>query len=185
MSEEDQNYFGSENVNDPTEGFFAFNKGDAFNHDALAMLAYTKCINAGTQEMRKGFWQSKEDKMGNPVLTYHPDTRLEFIASVNILRTVLSSNFDLDATTKINNLLIDIKNKKQMLTKQEYQEWQMLPYTERLRQPYVDGMLNQDKIFYQYFINYSVEVYRSIFEELELLLKRSKYLKREMNVRGG
>ena len=52
-----------------------------------------KCIEARSKEMKSGYYNLKEDKAGNKTNTYITDSRKVFTASVDSLKSILSTEF--------------------------------------------------------------------------------------------
>jgi hypothetical protein len=159
-----------------------YKKEENFSHPALVMTAYRRALVTLAMELKKGYWETKTDKYGNQLNTYHNDTRLDFINSVEALRIVMVSDYDNDAKTKIDTLMTNLNTKRQALAVQEHQWFITLQPSQRNGMVHVQGYLNQDLHFYQFYVEEQVSVYKQMFEEIELLLKRSHYLKKEMVV---
>ena len=176
--EDDNDYL---EVIEPNDSDY-YKKEENFSHPSLVMTAYRRALTTLAMELKKGYWQSKTDKFGNQLNTYQPDTRLDFINSVEALRIVLISDYDPEAKKAIEKLLDDLNNKRKELATQEHQWVMALPATQRINIAHVPGYLNQDLYFYQHYIEEQVSVYKKVLEQLELLLKRSHYLKKEMVV---
>lgn len=62
-----------------------------FKKALLAMEAVRKCIESRGNEMKQGFWNTKIDKMGNPIKTWIEDQRKVYINSVIALESFLSA----------------------------------------------------------------------------------------------
>ncbi|MFW9927918.1 MAG: hypothetical protein ACFFD1_00840 [Candidatus Thorarchaeota archaeon] len=94
-----------------------------FSKAELVEQAVTKCIEKRGQEMKAGFWNTKLTKEGMPVREWKPDTRKEFIASVDALRGLLNPEVMRDENFK--EFEIKIKEKVQELFEQfAYEEMQ-------------------------------------------------------------
>lgn len=161
---------------------FGYTKEDSFSHPALAQKAYYNCIAAGSVEMIKGFWETKMDRQGNQMRSYHPDTRQVYISCVETLKNILISDLDDDARKKIMGMYKYIKTIHTQLIAEEEKWFNKLNFAEKNKIQHIYGFLNQEGIYYHQLVNVKVEVYRRIFEELELLLKRTKYLKKKVFV---
>lgn len=181
MANEDEDVL---EVANPEE--YSYKKEDAFSHPATVMKAYMRCLDTGAQEMRKGFWQDKLDKFGNKVTTYMPDTRMEFINSVETLKNVLYAHLvsykDTQIVKEISSIFDRLDKEKEKLIAQEETWWNGLPYAQRSKIMHFKGMFNQDLIFYQQYISLKVDAYRELFECLEFLLSLTTYLKKKILV---
>lgn len=152
---------------------------EGFNYDSKVSMAYDACIKAGCQEMKKGYLQSKSDKYGNVLTEWKEDTRKTYIECVRTLKSVLISH--LDAVSKKN--IVDLEGRdiklKQEAIQNEESWYNSLPMSQRIKISHSRGYLNQDMFFYHDYMDDKLDVYRKIFEELELLLARLKYLKKQ------
>lgn len=138
-----------------------------------------RCVLAGSKEMIKGFWQTKRDKYGNDIRSYEPDTRLEFINCVQTLKHILLPSFDDEAKKKTVILMEQINEANKRCLKAEEVWFDDLNINAKKKTYHVKGFLNQDAVFFQQFINYKVDIYRMIFEELILLGKRLNFFEEE------
>lgn len=181
-STSDSIYDNDDIIDDPAKlRAMAGNEG-VFSHENLVAMAYHKCINSCAQEMRKGFWKNAADKNGKETLTYFPDTRQEFIQCVDTLRIVMSSDVDDSAKTIIKNIATELGTKKKELINAEDTWWNALPYVQRMKVPHIKGHFNTDLPYYHAFINDTLEKYKDMFAELEMVLKRTKYFRKSLNV---
>lgn len=153
-----------------------------FSHETLVMIAYQKVLNNSAKEMRKGYWEQKHDKVGNNISVYNPDTRQELINSVLTLDIVTYADQDKEARDNIKRVYLKLTEVYQSISKQEDDYFKRLSFQERNKLVHVEGKLNQDLHFYQSYINIGVDYYRDIFKEVELLLSRTKYFKKKLNI---
>lgn len=156
-------------------------QNEGFSHTMMVTLAYKKCLDTSAKEMKKGYWETKSDKFGNVSNHYNPDSRQEFISCVETLLIIMSSDLDETANNKINAIKKSLAQLYKELVMQEETAYNKLPLAHRVRVPHIKGMLSQENIYYQSFLNASVYFYRDIFKELELLLKRSVYMQKQLN----
>jgi len=111
MIEEDENGFLETPTPEDMMGSGMFgNKNEGLSHDALIMMAYSKCINALSKEMKEGVSEMIIMPNGNKKILGVEDTRQTAIESVKTLKNVTIA--DLIGTkeeVKIRELLAKIK----------------------------------------------------------------------------
>lgn len=172
----------ADSVGDDTRPFNLNKYGTGFSHDTHVMLAYTKAINSGAVEMRKGFWQTKQDKYGNAMHVYQPDTRKEFIETVKTLHTVMIADLDEEATPKINTLISKVETTRQELLAQEKKYYDNLDYQTKKLIAHEDNFFNTELIYYHNWLDSCVDIYREIMKELGFALARCRYLAKSKNI---
>jgi len=158
--------------------------GDNFSHSQLVMISMRKCIDAGSKEMREGYYNEKSDRMGNTARIYVPDTRKEFIESVKTLKMTMSDDLDAEAEKNIKEFLEALDKKYKSYVEMEKNEWEKsnnLMKKSWIHQGYVfhEGMLHRNKPFYVLHLIESVDTYRNVFAELKKLTKRLDYYREE------
>ena len=163
---------------------FQFNKQEGFSHQLCVQKAYYKVIDALSVEMTEGFWQEIKDKHGNKKLIYQADTRRIAIENIKTLKNVMIA--DLKQTIyykRIKILLTRIKEIKQKFIQEQLDWWERLPYANK--QAYQGNNLTfnpnyfYDKLPYWHeFLSRQVDLFRMIFEQLELCLENRRYLKK-------
>lgn len=168
-------------IDDPARLAAMANTDETFSHQGLVMTAYRKVIEASAKEMRKGWIESKKDKFGNQVTVWHEDTRQVLINTIETMRIIMMSDTDETANTNINKIYQDLESYRNDYAMQEHNAWLSLPINRRLLIPHIEGQLNQDLPYYHKYLDLCVDGYRQIFQELELLLKRTKYFRKELN----
>lgn len=159
--------------------------GESFSHSQLVMMAIKKCIEAGCKEMRQGYYNEKRDKFGNNIITYNPDTRKEFIESVETLKMVMSDDLDTIANDEIKKILNKISELYITLCSNEKKDWNDANYN--LKEAWKkrgiffrEGMLNEKFPYAVEFLIEKVSAYRNIFAELKKLTQRKDYYREEM-----
>ena len=152
-------------------------KDQQFSHQVLVMKVMTKCIEAGIQEMRVGYFNEKADRFGNKSMIYYPDTRKEFIESVKTAEMIMICDYDDEAKTKIKNIKERLTKEYKQLVETEKKDWETLSITnKRARWSkgifYTENTLNVRLPYYQEYLEYEVQCYRDIFSELTKLTER-------------
>jgi len=154
---------------------------DIFNYEFLVMKAISKCIEAGSHEMRAGFTNEKHDFHGNVALSYIEDARKKYIETVKTLLGLLVRVYDKKSEENINTLFEMLDDEKKKLLNQEWKWYVSLaPEPKKSFQGrIVKGLFNSDLGWYQKYIEFELEVYRDIFVELMKLIKRRDDFKSE------
>lgn len=163
---------------------FQFNKQEGFSHQLSVQKAYYKVEESLAKEMVEGLWQEIRDKHGNSKSIYLNDTRRESIESIKTLKNVMIA--DLKGTIysdTIKLLLNRIEKIKIEFLREQISWWNSLTYEHK--KDYIKNHKSfnpnylYDKLpYYHDNLNKQVDVYRSIFEQLELCLAERKYLKK-------
>ena len=164
-----------------------FGKEVSFNFEEMCAIAYRLCIRNGCEEMRKGYWQEKTNRQGVTTKEYKEDTRLKLIESIETLKNVLIAHFDTEAKESIEILYDDIEEEEDKAKNAEH-NFAVELSKQGKRFEHLAGYLNENYVFYHNLLNTKLKIYRNIFEELELLLGRLKYLKKKpviMNAETG
>ena len=178
MGEDDD--FVIENV----EGYRS-GKGRSFSYSEIVAMAMRRCIESGSKEMKEGYYNRKVDNKGNLTYVYVPDSRLEFIESVETLKMVLIREFDVEANKNINKLYGILRETFKAYCKLEEDEWNKLPKQvkiERQRKGMVfrKNILMQESFYYNSFLEEKVKIMRLIFSELIKLVKRRDDFREEI-----
>lgn len=166
----------SENYDDndiiDVEEYRGDSKGE-FSYQGLCMSILNKCKEAGSQEMRPGFTNTKFDRYGNAHKVDVPDSRIIFINTVetaeNIFIKLINNNEAI--RDKIKNFRKKIKEFYKDMLEQEQGDWNNLPMQmrrDRIRSGiiYVKGSLNRELPFHQEYIEEKVRIKRLILQEL-------------------
>lgn len=159
-------------------------KVQQFSHQSLIMSSMNKCVEAGCNEMREGYWNNKLDKNGNTLRYYVEDTRKIFVESVDTVEMIMICDFDDEANKSINKLKSDLDKYYQELCDEEKKDW--TDSNETIKQTrwkqgifFRKGYLNTKLPFYQDYIEEQVKVARLIFKELTKLTKRLNWYEEE------
>lgn len=162
---------------DAEDTSFFSHRDQQFSHQALVMETMRKCLEAGSHEMRSGWFNRKTDKVGNTVLTYIEDTRAKFIECVKSLEMVMYCDFDSKVREGIKKLKVYLKRKKAELLEQQWIWYSNLSPRDRhtARQQYGEISnigFNQDLGWSDFYIQEELNVYRRMFKELTSLSRR-------------
>jgi hypothetical protein len=192
MSEESSDdYINSlPEVKEPDQ--YSFQKQEGFSHQLSVQKAYYKVIDNLDVEMVEGFWQEMKDKHGNVKLVHQKDTRQEAIESIKTLKNVMIADIENTPYSKeINKLLDKIDDTELECIKEQKRWWNSLDY--QSQEKYQSMHLSfdtehlYDKLCYWHdFLNQQVNIYREIFEQLELCLAKIRYFKKskKTNIEG-
>ena len=152
-------------------------KFQVFNHQALVMNILNKCIEAGTHEMRQGWYNEKTDQRGNVTRTYIEDTRLKFVSCVKTAMAVMSCDYDEQAEETIDEYLDELEVEKKKLLKQQSDWWNSLPMKPKgtvvsMYGEIQNNFFNESLGWWQIYVELERECYNAIFQELGKLSKR-------------
>jgi len=155
-----------------------------FNHQTLVMSAMNKCIEAGSHEMRQGWYNEKIDQRGNITRSYIEDTRLKFVSCVKTLMMVMSCDYDDEAEETIERYLEELESEKKKLLKQQLAWWNSLQPKPKLQVLNMYGEIqnnffNETLGWWQIYVEIERECYGAIFEELGRLSKRLGFYQAE------
>jgi hypothetical protein len=173
MEEEDNNvmeFQDMENYHGTSDKKFSF--------EQLIMIALKKCLDAGSVEMRSGYFNTKVDKLGNPIRVYIEDSRHKFIECVKSAKAIMTSEIDEVAKKKIDVIVEELKALYDDLCKQEKKDLEIAPpILNRMRISkgiyYKPNCLNKNFSYYQEYMEESVNYYREILEELVRVAKEN------------
>lgn len=148
-----------------------------FSHQALVMDCMRKCVEAGSHELRSGWWNRKVDKMGNVTMQYIEDTRLKFVESVRSCQMVMVCDYDPEAERKIKFLNDKLRKKKIELLREQWTWFSSLNPHQRMNVEKQYGKtipkaFNENFSWWTIFVHYELRIHRKIFEELTRLSKR-------------
>lgn len=149
-------------------------KLQVFNHQTLVMTILMKASDAGSHELREGWFNEKIDDRGNVIRTYIEDTRAKFIECVRTAVNVLACDFDNEAKEKIEKIISSLKKIKGDLKKDQWKWFENLSpklrtyYYERVHQDFLSVGLQ----WYLVYKEAEIAHHRMILEELHNLTKR-------------
>jgi hypothetical protein len=152
-------------------------KDESYSHPSLVMSALKKVIENRSKEMRDGYWNTKFDRVGNAHKVWVPDTREEFIESVESLMVIEERDYDDDAIKKIKEIKDDLIKKFKEYCEAEKNFWAKM-HPEQKQQlnkqgySYLDGRLSEVLPFRYEYIRDKVESYTKIVSVIQELIKR-------------
>ena len=181
-----------------------------FSKPAIVQIAVLDCLKKQGVEMRKGYTIIRYDKQGNPVQEDIPDTRKTFIRSVHALRSQLGAEIKADKDNIYSDREEELmKEIEDLMEKFGYQEWKTKPIRDSLgnvnqnayipkgAEKYIpepgstilmniNGKLVLQKGAWDMksheYLDCVVEVYDTLFEELNMLIARTGYFKKRTKV---
>lgn len=167
------------------ESYYGSKAGETFSHSQLVMISMKKCIEAGTKEMKEGYMNEKADRYGNVIRTYVPDTRKEFIETVETLKMIMADDLDHEANLSIGKLNEKLKKTYDDFCGMEEQEWngahQTIQHSWKTKGIFFrKGMLHQGFPYYIEYLMERVKTSRDIFAELKKLTQRKDYYAEEV-----
>lgn len=165
------------------EGYSSGGKS-GFSYPDLVAFATRKCIENGTKEMMEGYFNLKTDKLGNTMKIWVPDTRLQFIESVETLKMLLEREYDNETIKKMDKLNLKLEetfSTHYNLYKNEYNSQPAVVRVHLKKKGifFREGVLPQKSEQYTDYLNEKVSIYREIFSTLYKLLKELNDFKEE------
>ena len=156
---------------------YSSKKDEEFSHQILIMNSMKRCIDTGSKEMRSGYVNQKIDVRGSVITQYIPDTRMEFVETVETCECMLVCDFDDEVKTAVEKLKKDLKEKYEKLCKEEKKAWEELPLKQKHQNiisgiVFMEGYLSRKLPYYQEYIGESVKTHRDILKEFVKLTKR-------------
>lgn len=155
-----------------------------FSHQKLVMKTMNKCLEAGCKEMRSGYYNNKEDKHGNMIITYVEDTRKTYIECVETLEDVMSCDLDKDVKKEIKKIKKNLNEEYKKLCLSEKEDWEKLNYIIKKGRwkngvTYQVGRLNKQLLYYHDYIEEQIRAFRMIFKALTKLTSRLGFYEEE------
>ena len=159
------------------ENYRGGNEEEGFSKQKLVMTACRRCLEAGSREMRPGYYNQKTDRYGNSIKVYVEDTRKVFIESVETLEMFMHHDLNEEETYAkiamelIKNIRKDLDEAYKKLCNEEYKDWENANiFIKKGRWKdgisYRKGNLNKNLQYYQEYIEEEVKAYRNIFKIL-------------------
>ena len=160
-------------------------KDNGFSHQQLIMKTMSKALENAAKEMMMGWFETKQDKNGNVTRTYHEDTRLSFIQSVEAVLMAIECDLDDISRKEINELMETLEKKKTELLDSEEKEWSYLNPMIKMKlnengKGFIKGYFNRDKRFSQLFIEEKVRIYGEIMKSISKLTQRLEFYQQQL-----
>jgi len=159
---------------------YSTEKETAYSHSTLVMSALRKVMENRSKEMRDGYWNTKFDKFGNAHKVWIPDSRQEFIESVESLIMIQKRDFDGNINGKLNKIRQKLNKKYEVYCKEEEKHWEELdhPITKEFNLQgtyFMKGMLSERNLpYYKMYVRDKVDAYLKIVSLIQQLIKRLK-----------
>jgi len=159
---------------------YSTEKETVYSHSTLVMSALRKAMENRSKEMRDGYYNTKFDRLGNAHKVYIPDSRQEFIESVEALLMVQKRDFDPAINGKLNRIKQKLDEKYKKYCEEEKKYWEELDY--QLIKEYnmqgtsfMKGMLSERHLpYYKMYVRDKVDAYTKIVSLIQELIKRLK-----------
>jgi len=90
MEEEDTDFDADSNIG------VGFTAKEGLSKEDIIMEAWRDCRQKRSQEMRRGYYNTKFDARGRALKVWIPDTREQYISAVKSFHLILSGDFDED-----------------------------------------------------------------------------------------
>ena len=151
----------------------------------LIFMNIRKCIEAGCDEMREGYFNIKYDKFNNPIKTYISDTRKIFIECVETLKNILTPEIEEEDIIKIKEIFKNIEREYKKFCEQEKKDWN--DAKNNLKSSWInkgisfrEGYLNKELPYYEDYMEEKVKNYRKLFELLLIFIKDRSVLETQI-----
>lgn len=170
------------------EGYYG-KAGENFSHGQLIMISMKKSIDAGCKEMKEGYYNTKSDKFGNVNYIYVPDTRKEFIETIETLQMIMADDLDDDkgksAKKEIKDINKNLGDSYKDFCDAEKKDWENIHslIKQKLLSEGIyfrEGMLNSEFPYAVEYLMERVKASRKIFAALKKLTKAFDYYREEM-----
>lgn len=172
---------------DPETNVGGYGKGEAYSHSLLVFNAIRRSLEAGSCELKAGYWNTKFDRFGNAHKIYVDDTRKIFVSSIKMVETIITCDLDKEANDKIKELKEKIDKKYQEYLVLEKNDWKNASIELKKRRwsngvYFKEGILSQELQYAQEFLQEETEIYAEILKELIKLTKRLDFYKSEVTI---
>jgi len=155
----------------------SLDKIEVFNHQALVMECLRKVNEAGSHELRSGWYNESVSNNGTVKKVYIEDTRKKYIQCIKTALMVMKCDFDKEAYDKVNLLLKNLKIKHDDLLKQQWNWYINLAPTPKQQNSgkIIEKAFSIEQIWYLVYTESEVDCYSAIAEELNCLTKRLNF----------
>jgi len=156
-------------------------KLQVFNHQILVMESLRKINEAGSHELRPGWFNEKMDRQGNTVRSYVEDTRSKFIECIKTAMMNMECDYDKEAEEYINDCIEKLTDEKTKLLNSQWDWFNKLPPNSKAEAQgsVIQGVFNKDLGWYSKYMELEIECYRAIATELHSLTKRLDFYQSE------
>jgi len=149
-----------------------------FSHQSLVMKSMNRTVELCGHELSEGINETYIDPIKKITkITYKEDTKKAFINSVLACKMVMNRDFDSTAKKNIQKLFDELIDEKEKLLKEQWRWWSNLS-AKRQKEMKIGQVsktfLHKDLEYYKKFVEFEIEIYMDIFEELNNLTKRLK-----------
>lgn len=153
-------------------------KDESYSHSSLVMTALKKVRDNRSKEMRDGYYNTKFDKFGNAHKVWIPDSRQEFIESVESLKMIQERDYDDEVEQRLFEIEEWLDGKYEEYCGKEKEHWNNIDYelVKNYNQQgtyFMEGMLSERFLpFYKMYIRDKVDAYTQIVSHIQQLIKR-------------
>jgi len=154
-------------------------KDESYSHSSLVMTALKRVRDNRSKEMRDGYYNTKFDKFGNAHKVWIPDSRQEFIESVESLMMIQERDYDEEVIQRLYEIEEWLEEKYKDYCEKEKEHWTEMDYgiikEYNLQGTYfMEGMLSERYLpYYKMYVRDKVEAYTQIVSHIQQLIKRS------------
>ena len=159
------------------EDYYGGKPGEAFSQSALVMSAIRKSVEAGSEEMKEGYWNTKFDKLGNAHRIWIPDSRKVFIETIESVEMIIDRDLDKDAVAELKILKEWLKKRLDIYIASEEKDWETAHIT--LKKQWMEGgsyfrkgFLSKGLPYSHEYIEDQVKVAREKIKTFTRLIKR-------------
>jgi len=154
-----------------------------FSHQGLVMKAMNRIIELCGHELTEGTNETYIDPIKRTTkIVYKEDTKKAFVTAVQVCKTIMNCDFDKEARENLEDLFEIIDDKKKELLGKQWAWWSSLSVKQQKEAKLgmiTETFLHRNSIWYMEFIEFEIEAYLEIFEELNNLTKRLHFYKEE------
>ena len=165
---------------------YSTEKETVYSHSTLVMSALKKAMDNRSKEMRDGYYNTKFDRVGNAHKVWIPDSRQEFIESVESLRMIQKRDFDSIINKKLNDIRKGLDKKYKMYCEEEEKQWNEIDFNIKKNYNaegtyFMKDMLSERHLpYYRMYIRDKVDAYTKIVSLIQQLIKRLGEYQEEM-----
>lgn len=166
-------------------GEYNYNKDEKYSHSTLLMAALKVAQENRAKEMRDGYWNTKFDRAGNAHKVWIPDSREQFIESVESLMMIQARDYDEESQNKLIEIKSKLKEKYDSYCISEEEEWKKMNIKTKTNHLsngifHRKGLLSNVLPYKFLYIRDKVESYTEIVSIIQKLIKRIGDYKEEI-----